>query len=467
MSRPLRNMLAFMAGDAGSRVVGFFVTVYLVRVLPLEAFGIVTVGLAVLGYLGLIASPGVQILETRNVAASPVDMPKRVGAVISLRALLSVVIALAAWGISRAVLEDEQTADVIGLYAMCLIPMALLLDWWFQGKEDFRSIGSARILQSLVYGAAVVLLVRSGDDLVLAPQAFFLGGLAGSLLLLIIYRVKAGSFPFYLSPALWRTILQQNLPVGGAVLAAQAATSLPPIVVAALLGTVVAAEYGAAMRLVFMILFIDRLMHALLLPAISRQLARDRQRARLTAVVVLKSQIVFLVPLGLILVLAGEWILTVLYGQSYALAAPLLQVLVSYVLLTFMNTVFVCVLVGDGKERDYSRIMTVGSTFMAGLIMVLTLAAGGLGAALGVVAGEALITCWMFLRARHVLPILRPWRAAVLVGLVAVVGPSLAVLSSLGSAASAGIALGAWILALLTAGGLTRMEVRYLRENLS
>ena len=460
-------MAAFMAGDAGSRVIGFFVTVYLARVLAPEAFGTVTVGLAVLGYLGLVASPGVQILETRNVAASPVDMPKRVGAVLSLRTLLSAVIAVAAWGIARAVLDDERTADVIGLYALCLMPMALLLDWWFQGKEDFRSLGGSRILQFLVYAVAVVLLVRSGEDLEFAPQAFFLGVFAGSLLLLIIYRVRVGSFPITVSPVLWRTILQQNLPVGGAVLAAQAATSLPPIVVAALLGTVVAAEYGAAMRLVFMLLFIDRLMHALLLPAISRQLARDRRRARLTAVVVLKSQIVFLVPLGLILILAGEWILTLLYGDPYAPATPLLQVLVSYVLLTFMNTVFVCVLVGDGREREYSRIMTIGSTAMAALIVALTFAGGGLGATLAVVAGEALIAGWMFLKTRDVVPIMPRWRAFGVVVLVGAVGPALALVSSLGSATGAGIALAAYIVAVVIAGGLSRTELRFLRENLS
>ena len=467
MSRPLRNIAAFVAGDAGSRVIGFFVTVYLARVLVPEGFGTVTVGLAVLGYLGLLASPGVQILETRNVAASPVDMPQRVGAVLSLRLVLSAVTALAAWGIARAVLREQRTADVIGLYALCLLPMALLLDWWFQGKEDFRAIGISRVFQFLVYAVAVVLLVRSGDDLEAAPRAFLLGACAGSLLLLILYSVKTGSFPFHLRLGLWKTILQQNVPVGGAVLAAQAATSLPPIAVASLLGTVEAAEYGAAMRLVFMILFVDRLLHALLLPAMSRQLARDRHRARLTAVVVVKLQIVFLVPLGLIFILTGEWILILLYGPSYAPAAPVLQVLISYVLLTLMNTVFVCVLVGNGQERDYSRIMTVGSTLMAALIALLTVVAGGRGAALAVVTGEALITFWMFLRARVVLPMLRPWRAALVVGVVGVAGPVLSPLLAVGVAGAAGVALGLYGLAFLALGGLTRSEVRYLVESLA
>jgi len=467
VSRPLQNMAAFVAGDAGSRLIGFFVTVYLARVLAPEAFGTVTVGLAVLGYLGLIASPGVQILETRNVAASPVDMPQRVGAVISLRVILGIAIALAAWLIARAVLEEQRTADVIGLYALCLIPMALLLDWWFQGKEDFWALGGSRVVQFLVYAIAVVLMVRSPEDLEAAPKAFFFGALGGALILLLLYGVRSKSIPFHLRPALWKTILQQNLPVGGAVLAAQAATSLPPIVVAAGLGTVQAAEYGAAMRLVFMILFIDRLIHALLLPAISRQLARDRQRARLTATVVLKSQIVFLVPMGLAVMLLGRWIVTLLYGPSYVAAAPIVQILTSYVLLTIMNTVFVCVVVGSGQEREYSRIMTVGSTLMAALILLLTLTAGGVGAALGVVVGEAVIAFWMFLRARAVLPIVEPWRAAGIVVLVAAAGPAAWLFSDVGvlPAVAAGLLL--YGVGTLMLGGLTRAEVRFLRESLA
>jgi len=466
MSRILRNVTAFVIGDAGSRVIGFFVTVYLVRVLAPEAFGTVTVGLALLGYLGLLASPGVQILETRNVAASPVDLPKRVGAVISLRLLLAVVIALAAWGVARVVVEERRTADVIGLYGACLIPMALLLDWWFQGKEDFRALGGSRVVQFLVYALAAILMVRSTDDLEAAPKAFFLGGLAGSVFLLVIYAIRAGSFPLHFRPALWRRILSENVPVGGAVLAAQAATSLPPIVVAAVLGAVAAAEYGAAMRLVFMFLFIDRLVHALLLPALSRQLARDRHRARMTAAVVLKLQIVFLVPLGLLLMLGGEQILSLLYGHSYAPAVPLLQVMVSYVLLTLMNTVFVCVLIGGGKERDYSRIMTVGSTLMAILVVVLTIAVGSLGAALGVVIGEALVTLWMSVRAREVLLLIPSWRLASVVLLVACAGPCLVFRPEGGLGVGVAVALTVYLLAVVMLGGVRRDDLRLLRESL-
>ena len=466
MSTVLRNAVAFVVGDAGSRVIGFFVTVYLVRVLAPEAFGTVTVGLALLGYLGLLASPGVQILETRNVAASPVDLPKRVGAVITLRLLLAGVIALAAWGVARVVVEDRRTADVIGLYAACLVPMALLLDWWFQGKEDFRALGASRVVQFLVYALAAILMVRSTDDLEAAPKAFFLGGLAGSVFLLAIYAVRTGSMPMHFKPALWKRILSDNVPVGGAVLAAQAATSLPPIVVAAMLGAVAAAEYGAAMRLVFMFLFVDRLVHALLLPALSRQLARDRHRARLTTAVVLKLQIVFLVPLGLLLMLSGEQILSLLYGQSYASAGPLLQVMVSYVLLTLMNTVFVCVLVGSGQERDYSRIMTVGSTLMAMLVVLMTIAAGSLGAAVGVVIGEALVTFWMSVKARDVLRALPAWRIASAVVLVACAGPALVLQDEVGLAVGLVVALTVYVLSVVMVGGVTREDLRHLREHL-
>jgi hypothetical protein len=111
--------------------------------------------------------------------------------------------------------------------------------------------------------------------------------------------------------------------------------------------------------------------------------------------------------------------------------------------------------------------MTAGSTFMAALIVLLTLIAGSRGAALAVVSGEALITLWMFMRARNVLPMIRPWRAAVVVALLAVAGPALSCLLTAGFPVAGGAAVAGYGLAVLMLGGLTRSDVRYLRESLA
>ncbi len=58
MKRPTRNIAAFLMGDAGTRLFGFVVNVYLARFLGPEGYGIIGIGLALNGQLSFLASPG-------------------------------------------------------------------------------------------------------------------------------------------------------------------------------------------------------------------------------------------------------------------------------------------------------------------------------------------------------------------------------------------------------------------------
>ncbi len=162
MKKPVRDILAILTGDIGARGVGFLVTLYLARVLAPASFGIISIGMAVLGYLSLLGSPGIQMVETRNAAAVEGGMPERTGAILSLRLVLAPLLICATYAGAWIAGVPEATRDVTALYALSLIPMALSLDWLFQGKEDFRGVMTSRLVNSVVFGLCVLLFVRTG-----------------------------------------------------------------------------------------------------------------------------------------------------------------------------------------------------------------------------------------------------------------------------------------------------------------
>ena len=160
MKRPFLNLLSLLSGDLGSRLIGFFVSVYLARVLEPAGFGLMSVGLSVLGYLQLAGSPGIQVLETRNAAALAGVDRIRVSAVLSLRLLLAAALGVLTACSALLLFPHSGAGHVIVLFALSVFPFALTLDWFFQGREEFLSVGTARMLQFGAYGVMVLLLVH-------------------------------------------------------------------------------------------------------------------------------------------------------------------------------------------------------------------------------------------------------------------------------------------------------------------
>jgi O-antigen/teichoic acid export membrane protein len=466
MKKAVRDILAILAGDIGGRGVGFLVTLYLARILAPASFGIINIGMAVLGYLSLLGSPGIQMVETRNAAAAEGGMPARAGAILSMRLMAApVLICLTYAGLTLGGVP-AATRDVVALYSLSLIPLALSLDWLFQGKEDFRGVMISRLLNSVVFGLAVFACVRQESEVRLAPVAFLAGNVAGTLLLGAAYRRRFGLPELGWKPSQWLQLLRANVPAGTAMFLAQSATNLPPIVIGILLSNADAGIYSAGMKLIFLLLIVDRTLNALFLPVATRYAVSRSEEFPALLSAALTAVLVVMVP-----VLIGTCILAppailLIFGAGYEGAVPVVRVLTGYVLLTLLNSLVVCTLVAFGRTRTYSVIVSGGALIVCVTVVIFTALLGSAGAGAGILAGEAVMLAWLVLAASRLtrLPsfsfLLKPAVAG-----IAMAGSAVAlsgfppVISLLASSAL-------FIVVLLAINGLPRREIRYLRERL-
>lgn len=466
MKRPLRNIVSFGIGDAVSRLIGFLVSIYLARVLAPASFGLISVGLSVLGYLQLAASPGVQFLETRNVAAAGQGWMERVAAVLTLRVLLASALMAATWVVIKLLPGDQPAEAVTMLYVVSLMPMAFFLDWFFQGKENILVVSLARIFQFVLYGVSALLLVRSAEDVIFAPMAFLAGNWAAGITFVVFYLREFKYFAWTWNPPLWKRIFRENLAVGAAVLLGQMVTSLPPLVIAATVSLAAVGWYSAAMKLVFAVLFFDRLLNALLLPAVTRYMSSRREDVTLLLQTLLKLLAVVFAPLIVVSILLAPWLITWVFGMEYGEAVPALRVLLVYAFATLVNSVFVCTIMGAGSETTYSRLMLWLSGVVVVAVVVLTPLAGIVGSSLAVLICEVVTVVLMAREARKVVD-LPPARAFIGAGvsLCVMIGAAL-LTTGLGMAVQAAVAVLAFSVAAFAARAVTRREFRFLLERL-
>jgi len=464
MKRPLKNLLSLGFGDAGSRFLGFLVTVYLARVLEPSGFGVMNIGLAVLGYLGLVASPGIQILEVRNVAKLTGLDSARVGSVVSFRLALALLLWSGTIAVVHLVVERELIRNIIILFAASLVPLALMLDWFFQGKEDFVSVGIAKLVNYVVYGLLVLAMVQGKEGLLTAAAAFGAGNIAGAAILWVAYRRRFGRVKMQWSPAVWKEIATAGIPLGAAMFLTQSATNLPPLVIGMVVGTAEVGVYSAAMKLVFFLLLFDRLLSALFLPVVSRYFVTRSDVVPRLAEMTVKIIIVASLPIVVIGIILAPIAVVLVFGSSYEGAIPVLRILLGFFSFTLLNSVYMGILIGAGREKEYIRNAVAGALVLALLIIVMTAIAGIHGAAFGVAAGEFVILMLMMrasglsVRVRFGHALIKPLAAGVVMAVVAYLSNDAGVL------ANCTLAFVAYVTALALLRGITRNELQFLRE---
>jgi O-antigen/teichoic acid export membrane protein len=286
------------------------------------------------------------------------------------------------------------------LYCLALIPLSFSLDWFFQGKEAFAILSAARIANALVYVAVVVAFVHTPENIAWVPIGFALGNLVAALPLLYEYSRRYGSPRLIWAPDEWKGILAVSAPVGLATFLAQSAMNLPPIVIGWLVSNADAGTFSAALKVVVVILMIDRLLNALLLPAITRYFAQRRDDVAFFVAAAVKFLLILSVPLTLMGILFAPFMIVTIFGTEYAGAVRVLQILMGFFFFTLLNSIFVCSLIAAGKEKEYTFALNVGSAVLVVAIVIGTMLAGVRGAAAGVVVGE-LCTMVLMMRAAH------------------------------------------------------------------
>jgi polysaccharide transporter, PST family len=464
VKKPLQNFLSLVWSDLGSRAIGFFITVYLARVLGPAAYGLVSVGLAVLGHAQLLSSPGIQVVEARNAARPEGMSPERFGGVLVVRVVLSVLMLLIAWGAMCFLSLDPRTTAVLMWSLAVLFPLAIAPDWFLQGRERMGPLGMARVTGYLIYGAFVWLLVGSTVDVALAPAAYCAGSLGTAVVLWIAVRREFVLPRITFDVRLWLAILRENLPVGFAMFVGQMVMNLPPLLLAVMWSNSEAGVYNAALKLVFLLLAIDRVLNALLLPAMTRvRETRPEDLARVTGLsirIVLSLAGLIIVP-GMFIV---PTLLGLVFGGAYTGAESAARILLVYVGLTLLNSVAVCVLIASGQERVYSKAMVFGSIILAAAMVALTPLWGVTGTAIGAVIGElATVSFMMYAAAREVTVFIPAAFVRPVLASCCAVLPGIAV-ASLSSALAAVVAGGAVIILLAFFRVFSVADVLYVKE---
>lgn len=390
------NAALVFAGDVGARLLGFLAVIHIARVLEPENFGVITIGISFLTYAIWFSDLGLTVLGTREIARPYNSRSVQLGDILFLKLTLATVVFIAGQVAVGYAVQNPVLRDVIRIYLFCLFAEAVILEWYFKGIQNFLPLALSRILSGIGYVAGLYIFVRNPDDVYLVPLFYLLGLF---LVIPVAYgwkkkedRVRPSGRPL----REYVPVVRKSVTIGAGGLFAQVSLYFPPLVIGLLATTADAGLFGAALRIVFFALIVDRVFIALFFPYVSRQWVEDREALgrfirRIARWIAAGG---FFVSLSLAVFASS--IVELLFDEAYREAGILLAVMGWFVALTLIDSIFTTVLIATGQEKSYFGATLAGGTCAFIIIISLTYFFGITGAAAGVVLSECAMMAFMY-----------------------------------------------------------------------
>lgn len=406
----LRNLTWMAAGTTLVKPMWFlFITALCMRVLGLAEYGVLTATLSLAFILMLFGDFGTTAWATSEIAKDDRQAPLFLVNLLGGRLALEIIVVVSSPLIALAL--GYSAGAVLALSAACAYTAGLkLVELWrvvFRAYEVFRlealSIVSERLL--VTAGGVVGLLVTK------SPAGTLLGMSAGVLVALVGHAIWGHRrlFPLrldLLDRAFIMRVYRQAFPLGAYVLFAAAYIRLAPVLLELLDGAEAAGLYGAAGRVLELVIGMPIILVQVLLPRLATLSGLDSGK-RMDAVLArsLKWAVGVSLAVSAFITMAGPAIIHILDPNPvYQPAGDLLQILIwSFPLIT-TTMILTQALVATGHLRAIATVMASGLGLLCLLNILLIPTFSIFGSATALLISELAIAVglsWCLFRSRR------------------------------------------------------------------
>lgn len=372
MSKLTDKIARIAFGDIVGRGIGFITTIYLARTLGAESYGLIIIALSFLGYATWAADLGLVHIGGREIAKDPEKRVFRAREIFYLKLILNFLVLGIVYITIPIMTLPEIQQDIILSFSFALIPHSLILEWYYNGKQYFGKVALSKIMNGIVYLLLALIFIKSPDNLLITPW-LFIAGLSCSAIIYSLFSIKEK--PFALTNrgySVLKDLFQSALTVGTGTFFTQMLQLLPPIAIGFMLSSYDAGLYGAAIKIIFIAMILDRMFVHLLLPNLSAQWINNKSAAQHNIRIVGRVMLVLGGVLSLGIAISSPVIVDLIFGIDYQQSAPLLTILCILLFSTFLNSLFSFGLIAIGKDRQFFTSTLIGGTLSALLIIAAT-----------------------------------------------------------------------------------------------
>jgi O-antigen/teichoic acid export membrane protein len=441
---------------------GVVVTLILARALGSGGFGVWSSIFAITQIVASFGEFGLNEVAVNKVATEPERESAWLGALLSLRLLISLPIALASVVAVLLIAPDHEgrvAGVLISLLLVVSIPTALNVVFQLRVRNGISM--AILTLNSVIWAGAVIGVAAISGGIVGFALAFVVTS-ALSMIVTVVLALRLATIRLRGARELWRALLRVGIGLGLAGVLVTGYVKLDQILVLELAGSRQAGLYGAAYRLLDQVQFIPISVMTTLFPMIAAAYAGSRDRVRELLQTAGEYLAMASLPILAFTIVAAGPIVRLLFGPQFAAAAPAVPILAgAFVSISFGYLAGNMVVILE-LQRRFVRYAAIGLIVNATLNLLLIPRYGFLAAAWVTLVTEVTVMSQIMravLRALAMTPrfgrILRVLLVATVMGLLTWIARLAGVpLAGLVVVAAASYLPGLFLLGVVTAGEL-------------
>jgi O-antigen/teichoic acid export membrane protein len=396
------NTLVQAAGSALASMIGLGTFIAATRGLGPEAFGDFTTAMVFLFLPVVLADVGISTSVLRQISAAPERTEEVMSAALPLRALLSVGAIGLALGLGMAIpfSDATQIAILIGsigtfmhLMTLSVLPAIqaqLKLHWAVAANVAGRLLTLGVTLGALALGYGFKSIVSA-----------HVAGLTLTFVLHLVVVMRLVPLQMVVDTAYWRALLRGSLALGLAVSISQIYFRVDTILLALIRTPVEVGLYGAAYKFIELSQLVTAAVGMSVFPPLARFTATADPRRHRLAQTTFDLLLAAAAPLAVLMLTLSSTIILLTAGPDFLAAGGALQLLAPYVLFSFVNALFMRILLASSRDRTLLKLAASVLTLNVALNLVLLPLYGFKAAAITSVISEAFLLVPMALAIRR------------------------------------------------------------------
>lgn len=335
--------------------VGLLLNIVLARHLGRENFGLLNYAQSFAGLFMLFSALGLDSIVVRDLVNQPDQRDRLLGTVFAMRVLGAVVL-LASLGVLLPLTEHGQTVNLMILIIACggLLQAFNVIDFYFQSEVLSRYVVYAQMIAAVVCLLLALLMISLGMELVWFATLLLLSSFVTSGGLLFFYHAqKLQLFSWRFELDLAKRLAQEAWPLVFSMAVVSVYIHVDRIMIQSMLGAEATGEYSAAARLSEGWYFVPTVIVASVFPAVVEARQRDKKHYYKRIQNLYDLMFWLAVTVAIPVSFFSDTIINLLYGQSYAAAAPVLMIHIWAGVFVFLGVASGRWLIVEGLGRHY------------------------------------------------------------------------------------------------------------------